>query len=194
MLPLPEFGWRLLLGLAVLVVGFVASSLGGIGAGDVKFAAAAAPLAAYGDWRLLVILFSAAMLAAFATHRLFGEEIFFLVCCLDYPRIFEQVYPLYRRFQLPEVHLSREKIAALHRVMRAYLDRWLLPKLDPDALNVIGFTTTFAQVFASILAIKHIREHSDADVLFVFGGASMALPETNRALHLWGVAGWRSPP
>jgi len=69
-LPLPTYGMRLVQMLAVLVVGFVLTAAGAMGAGDAKFAAAAAPFIAPGDLRLLLALFAANLLAAFATHRL----------------------------------------------------------------------------------------------------------------------------
>ncbi|MEX0340436.1 MAG: prepilin peptidase [Arenibacterium sp.] len=69
-LPLPEYGWRLVQLVAVLVIGFVLNVGGAIGAGDAKFAAAAAPYIALGDLRLLLALFAANLLAAFFTHRL----------------------------------------------------------------------------------------------------------------------------
>ena len=69
-LPLPTYGMRLVQMLAVLVAGFVLTAAGAMGAGDAKFAAAAAPFIAPGDLRLLLALFAANLLAAFATHRL----------------------------------------------------------------------------------------------------------------------------
>ena len=70
-LPLPEYGWRVVQMVAVLLIGFVLNQFGGIGAGDVKFAAAAAGMIAPGDARLLMLLFAAVLLASFATHRAF---------------------------------------------------------------------------------------------------------------------------
>lgn len=69
-LPLPVYGMRLLQLLAVLVIGIALTAGGAIGAGDAKFAAAAAPFIAPGDLRLVLALFAANLLAAFATHRL----------------------------------------------------------------------------------------------------------------------------
>ncbi|MFV0515312.1 MAG: prepilin peptidase [Jhaorihella sp.] len=69
-LPLPVYGMRLVQMLAVLVVGIALNAGGAIGAGDAKFAAAAAPYIAPGDLRLLLAIFAANLLAAFATHRL----------------------------------------------------------------------------------------------------------------------------
>ena len=67
---LPEYGWRLVQMAVVLVIGFVLNAGGAMGAGDAKFAAAAAPYIALGDLRLLLAIFAANLLAAFATHRL----------------------------------------------------------------------------------------------------------------------------
>jgi len=69
-LPLPIYGMRLLQMVAVLVVGVLLNARGAIGAGDAKFAAAAAGFIAPGDLRLLLAVFAANLLAAFLTHRL----------------------------------------------------------------------------------------------------------------------------
>jgi prepilin peptidase CpaA len=69
-LPLPEYLWRLAQLVLVLVVGIVLNATGAVGAGDAKFAAAAAPYVALGDLRLLVVILMANLLAAVATHRL----------------------------------------------------------------------------------------------------------------------------
>lgn len=69
-LPLPVYGMRLLQLFGVLIIGILLNAGGAIGAGDAKFAAAAAPFIAPGDLRLLLIIFSANLLAAFLTHRL----------------------------------------------------------------------------------------------------------------------------
>ena len=69
-LPLPVYGMRLVQMVVVLVIGIVLNAGGAIGAGDAKFAAAAAPFIAAGDLRVLVAIFAANLLAAFVTHRL----------------------------------------------------------------------------------------------------------------------------
>lgn len=63
-------GWAL--GAAVLVLGFIASSLGMIGAGDAKFAAGMAPFFIGADYRVVMGLYASCLLAAFAAHRLLG--------------------------------------------------------------------------------------------------------------------------
>lgn len=69
-LPLDTYLWRVgQLGI-VLVVGIVLNAAGAVGAGDAKFAAAAAPYIALGDLRTLLVLFMLNLLAAVATHRL----------------------------------------------------------------------------------------------------------------------------
>ena len=69
-LPLPVYGMRLLQLVGVLIIGILLNAGGAIGAGDAKFAAAAAPFIAPGDLRLLLLIFSANLLAAFLTHRI----------------------------------------------------------------------------------------------------------------------------
>lgn len=69
-LPLPEYPWRLLNLVIVLLIGIVANAGGLMGAGDSKFLAAAAPFIDPGDLVPLFVIFSANLLACFATHRL----------------------------------------------------------------------------------------------------------------------------
>ena len=67
-LPLAEYPWRALHFVVVLAIGFAMNMAGALGAGDAKFAAAAAPFVALGDLQLMLYLFSAVLLAAVATH------------------------------------------------------------------------------------------------------------------------------
>lgn len=69
-LPLPAWGWGWGHLVVVLAIGFVLNMGGALGAGDAKFAAAAAPFIALPDLGVLLMLFAATLLAAFVTHRL----------------------------------------------------------------------------------------------------------------------------
>lgn len=67
---LPVYVWQLLHLVVVLVIGFLLSVGGAVGAGDAKFAAAAAPFIWTGDLRQVMAIFAAALLGAFAAHRI----------------------------------------------------------------------------------------------------------------------------
>ncbi len=69
-LPLDEYLWRYAHLGAILLLGFVMASAGVVGAGDAKFAAAMAPFVAYPDLLLVMTLFAAVLLGAFAAHRI----------------------------------------------------------------------------------------------------------------------------
>ena len=69
-MPLSEVGLRLAALAVVLLVGFVLSALGALGAGDAKYLAAMAPFVARPDAGLFCMMLAFAMLAAFVTHRL----------------------------------------------------------------------------------------------------------------------------
>jgi prepilin peptidase CpaA len=69
-LPFNIFLWGFVSLIVVLVAGFVMNAIGMIGAGDAKFAAAAAPFIHLGDTRFFVALFAANIVAALVTHRL----------------------------------------------------------------------------------------------------------------------------
>jgi len=70
---LETFLWRLAALGIVLVVGFVITSLGMVGAGDAKFAAAMAPFIAPGDALFFLMLFSFVLIASWLTHRTAGR-------------------------------------------------------------------------------------------------------------------------
>lgn len=69
-LPWPDYLWRWAHLAAVLGVGLALYAVGAMGAGDAKFAAAAAPFVALGDLRTLLLLFAAILLASYLTHRI----------------------------------------------------------------------------------------------------------------------------
>lgn len=69
-LTLMQWGWGWAIGAGVFLAGFIGYAAGAIGAGDVKFAGAAAPFLTGAEPRLVLGLFAAAILGAFATHRL----------------------------------------------------------------------------------------------------------------------------
>ena len=69
-LPLETYLWRYAHMGVVLVAGIALNAGGAMGAGDAKFAAAAAPLIHLGDLRLMLMMFTAVLLAAFVTHRI----------------------------------------------------------------------------------------------------------------------------
>ncbi|MEO9683735.1 MAG: prepilin peptidase [Tateyamaria sp.] len=68
--PLNVYLWQLAQLVIVLLVCMVLNAAGGMGAGDAKFLAAAAPFVALADVRLVMILFAAVLLSAFAAHRI----------------------------------------------------------------------------------------------------------------------------
>ncbi|WP_299724424.1 prepilin peptidase [uncultured Tateyamaria sp.] len=68
--PFDVYLWQLAHLAIVLVVCMVLNAAGAMGAGDAKFLAAAAPYVALGDVRLLMALFAAVLLAAYAVHRI----------------------------------------------------------------------------------------------------------------------------
>jgi prepilin peptidase CpaA len=70
---LETYLWRLAALGIVLVIGFVISSLGLVGAGDAKFAAAMAPFVAWGDGLFFLMLFALVLIGSWLTHRTAGR-------------------------------------------------------------------------------------------------------------------------
>jgi prepilin peptidase CpaA len=72
LIPLEFWLWRWVSLVVVLAIGFVLNMVANVGAGDAKFAAAAAPFVAQrlDHLQIVLILFAAFLLGAFAAHRL----------------------------------------------------------------------------------------------------------------------------
>lgn len=69
-LPLTEWAWRWVNLGVVLLVGLLLYAIRALGAGDAKFAAAAAPYVAAADWSVMMLLFAAILIAAWTAHRI----------------------------------------------------------------------------------------------------------------------------
>jgi prepilin peptidase CpaA len=69
-LPFDTYMWRYLSLVIMLLLGMLLNAGGAMGAGDAKFIAAAAPFVHPGDTQLMMLMFAATLLAAFAAHRL----------------------------------------------------------------------------------------------------------------------------
>lgn len=72
-LPLDAYMWRFAALGIVLLAGFIITSLGLVGAGDSKFAAAMAPFIAPGDYLFFLALFSLVLIGSWVTHRSAGR-------------------------------------------------------------------------------------------------------------------------
>lgn len=70
LLPLNDYLWAMAYFAIVLVIGFVVSSLGLLGAGDAKFAAAITPYFVGSHLTTVALLIAACLLVTFALHRI----------------------------------------------------------------------------------------------------------------------------
>ena len=68
--PFDVYLWQWLHLPVILIIGIILNAAGALGAGDAKFAAAAAPYVMLADLQPMLFLFAACLLAGYATHRL----------------------------------------------------------------------------------------------------------------------------
>lgn len=68
-LPFETYAWRWLHLVIILVAGFIITSLGMVGAGDAKFAAAMAPFVAAGDILFFLVMFAGVLIVTWILHR-----------------------------------------------------------------------------------------------------------------------------
>lgn len=71
--PFEVYIWRVAHIAIFYAIGAAAFAGGLVGGGDAKYTAAIAPYFAASDFRLVLVLFSAMLLSAFVTHRLFSR-------------------------------------------------------------------------------------------------------------------------
>lgn len=130
----------------------------------------------------------------FLKYKEIGEQIFLLAyLCSEFgenSKEFESALRGYNHYYAnnKELRVSKKTIRALTNSVESYLDQVVLPALTTSKLNVVGFSTTFMQVFASVFAAKYLQR-SSTQILFIFGGSSMALPEASKLLALAGIEG-----
>lgn len=66
----------------------------------------------------------------------------------------------------------------------AYIENRIIPQLSRTGLNVVGFSCTFDQIYASLYCCRYLQDRCpDVRFLFVFGGSSMGLPGTQKLLQ-----------
>lgn len=86
--------------------------------------------------------------------------------------------------------LSWPTLHRLERATRGYLDEHVAPNLIAEGLNLVGFTLTHNQVYASLYAAAHLQRHAPRrNCVFVFGGCCASQPPVYRLLARLGVAG-----
>jgi radical SAM superfamily enzyme YgiQ (UPF0313 family) len=72
-----------------------------------------------------------------------------------------------------------------------YLDTHVVPHLSRDGVNLIGFTLTFNQTFASLYALRYLQERCpDHRLVFVLGGSAIGMPTTQALLRRLEIDAW----
>jgi radical SAM superfamily enzyme YgiQ (UPF0313 family) len=86
--------------------------------------------------------------------------------------------------------LSPRTLRGLELATCRFLEGPVARGLISRGVNVVGFTLSFPQVYASLYAAEHLRRrHPERRFLFVFGGAAASLPAVYGLLRGLGVAG-----
>ena len=69
---LSEYGFRILQGFVFLAIGFVATSIGAVGGGDSKYAAALAPFVAFSDIPFFIVILAVMSFLSVGLHKIAG--------------------------------------------------------------------------------------------------------------------------
>lgn len=133
--------------------------------------------------------------STFADH---GDYLYFLMCRRRFPPRGQRarlpslaglLKPLARSAGVKPPHLRR-MIDLLERRTCSYIEEIFVPELDPGALNVVGLTLSFAQLYSSIYFARYLQErHPGFKYLFVFGGEMAGVPKVVGVLRRFGIRG-----
>jgi radical SAM superfamily enzyme YgiQ (UPF0313 family) len=86
--------------------------------------------------------------------------------------------------------LTLARINTLERRTRRYIEETIVPQLSKRALNVVGFTLNYYQLYASLYCARYLRDRFPAyDYLFIFGGATVSYPKVAEVLRQHGIEG-----
>jgi len=79
-------------------------------------------------------------------------------------------------------------LSKIEKATRKFCDAYLIPKLDASALNLVGFTLNYDQVYSSLYCALYLKEKcKDTRILFVLGGMSACTPSANRIFNEFGL-------
>jgi hypothetical protein len=85
---------------------------------------------------------------------------------------------------------TKRVLTQLERATIDFIEEDLVPKLSKKELNVIGFTLTNEQVYASLFCYLYLVKHyPQYKKLFIFGGGMMSFPRIPTVLRKFGVSG-----
>lgn len=78
-----------------------------------------------------------------------------------------------------EAQIDRGGLALIEERTNDYIDRVIVPQLEADALNLIGFTLNYSQLYSSLYCARRLQQQcAERRLLFVFGGATVVYPGT----------------
>lgn len=90
----------------------------------------------------------------------------------------------------PYPPLTKTILDRLEKITGDYVERAIVPRLSKKALNVVGFTLNYHQVYASLYIARYLKDrHPDRNVLFLFGGDSVLRPRFAEIVGNFGLQG-----
>jgi hypothetical protein len=88
------------------------------------------------------------------------------------------------------VPLTRAMLRRLRRATEAYVDEEMAPSFERRAINLIGFSLNYDQVYASSYMARYIQaRYAEFNPTFLFGGYSTSVPHVVALFHRLNVPG-----
>ena len=89
-------------------------------------------------------------------------------------------------------HLTEEFVDEFDLITQDYIQSKIIPELSNDALNLIGFTLNYAQVYSSLYFAQTIIQLAPhCPKIFLYGGHNASTPEMVPLLKVHGGEGFR---
>jgi len=134
-----------------------------------------------------------------AKYGEFGDYIYFLICFRRFLRKSGQfgrislnrlLLSLNRSMGADEPPVTRTVLDTLETKTRRYVDEILTKSLRKRSLNVVGFTLSSVQLYASIYCARYLRERCpEFKCLFAFGGEMVSLPRVKAVMKHFDIRG-----
>ena len=87
-------------------------------------------------------------------------------------------------------NITKQDLSKIEKATLAFIERDLVPKLSKTELNIVGFTLSNDQSYASLFGYLYLKEkHPNYKILFLFGGGLVSYPRILKLLKKFDVKG-----
>jgi radical SAM superfamily enzyme YgiQ (UPF0313 family) len=127
-----------------------------------------------------------------------GEDLYFLTSIKYFGKrnllknkpTFNVLLKRYNQHYTESQTITTKQIRDIESNTIRYIENKIVPNLNNECINLIGFTISFSQIHASIFTAMYLeKNHPQYKYLFLFGGSNTVNPLVKEVLTSWNVRG-----